>query len=154
MGRGGSITVFVMTTSTDLQRFADAQSDTYDEAIAELGGGRKVGHWIWWILPQLRGLGTSANSDFYGIADLFEAKAYLEHPLLGPRLRTAVTTVLEHASRGADAVLGPDAIKLRSCLTLFHIAAPQEVLFKSALDALFAGEQDERTRQLVQHRAQ
>ena len=153
MGRSDSITVWVMTTSTDLRRFVEAQADTYDEALAELHSGHKVGHWIWWILPQLRGLGASANSDFYGIADLVEAKAYLAHPLLGSRLRAAVTAIVEHASRGADAVLGPDAIKLRSCLTLFHLAAPQETLFTFALDALFAGEPDERTHLLLQHRA-
>lgn len=114
--------------------------------------GRRA-HWIWWILPQLRGLGASANSDFYGVTDLVEAKAYLADPLLGSRLRAAVTAIIEHASRGADAVLGPDAIKLRSSLTLFHLAAPQESLFTSALDSLFAGEQDNRTRQLLLHRA-
>lgn len=153
MGRSDSITVWVMTTSTDLRRFVEAQADTYDEALAELHSGHKVGHWIWWILPQLRGLGASANSDFYGIANLEEARTYLADPLLGSRLRAAVTAIVEHASRGADAVLGPDAIKLRSSLTLFHLAAPQESLFTSALDVLFAGEQDERTRQLLQHRA-
>ena len=142
-----------MTTSSDLRRFVDAQTSTYDDALKELRGGHKVGHWIWWVLPQLRGLGTSANSDFYGVADLDEAKAYLAHPLLGPRLRAALTAILEHVSLGADAVLGPDAFKLRSCLTLFHLAAPEETLFTSALDALFAGEQDERTRQLREHRA-
>jgi uncharacterized protein (DUF1810 family) len=141
-------------TSDGLQRFVDAQSDTFDQALRELRAGRKVGHWIWWVLPQLRGLGSSANSDYYGIADLAEAREYLAHPLLGPRLRAAVSAVLEHASLGAAVVLGPDVVKLRSCVTLFHLAAPQEPFFRTALDVLFGGEEDERTRQLLTRRDQ
>ncbi|MGC8509953.1 MAG: DUF1810 domain-containing protein [Acidimicrobiales bacterium] len=141
-------------TSKELQRFVDAQSDTFDQALRELQAGRKVGHWIWWVLPQLRGLGSSANSDYYGIADLAEAREYLAHPLLGPRLRAAVSAVLEHATLGAAAVLGSDVVKLRSCVTLFHLAAPQEPLFRTALDVLFGGEEDERTRQLLTRRDQ
>ena len=143
-----------MSSSDGLQRFVDAQADTFDQALRELRDGRKVGHWIWWVLPQLRGLGTSANSDYYGLTDLEEARAYLAHPLLGPRLRAAVSAVLEHAALGAGAVLGPDAVKLRSCVTLFHLAAPQEPLFRIALDALFEGKEDERTRQLLAPRHQ
>jgi uncharacterized protein (DUF1810 family) len=138
-----------MNARDDLRRFVEAQRDSFEQALAELRAGRKVGHWIWWVLPQVRGLGSSANSEFYGIADLAEAKAYLAHPVLGPRLCEAVEAVLEHASLGAGAVLGPDAIKLRSCLTLFHRAAPQDSLFRAALDTLFAGEEDERTHQLL-----
>ena len=136
----------------DLERFVDAQADTFDVALGELRDGRKVGHWIWWVLPQLRGLGSSANSDYYGVVDLAEARAYLAHPLLGFRLREAVRAILGHASLGADYILGADAIKLRSCLTLFHLAAPHEALFRTALDVLFAGEEDDRTRQLLRQR--
>lgn len=101
----------------------------------------------------MRGLGASANSDFYGIADLDEATAYLAHPILGSRLRAAVSAVLDHAADGARAVLGPDAVKLRSCLTLFELAAPHEPLFRAALDSLFGGEDDVATRQLLRTRA-
>ncbi len=137
------------SASESLERFVVAQADTIEQALSELRQGRKVGHWIWWVLPQLRGLGTSTTSTFYGIVSLAEAQAYLAHPLLGPRLRAAVDAVLEHASRGVDAVLGPDSIKLRSCVTLFLRAAPQEALFRVALDTLFAGEEDQRTDELL-----
>lgn len=125
-----------------LERFVAAQSDTYQMALCEIEAGRKVGHWIWWIFPQLRGLGTSHNATYYGLSGTVEARAYLAHPVLGPRLRTCVAGVMCHAERGVVAVLGADAVKLRSCLTLFSRATLDDGLFRDALAALFGGEED------------
>ena len=132
-----------------LERFVIAQAATYDDALAELRGGRKVGHWIWWILPQLRGLGTSETSWRFGLAGIEEARAYLAHSVLGPRLREALEAVLGHADRGPTSVLGADAVKLRSCATLFSLAAPSDPLFRRVLKELFADEADPRTTELV-----
>jgi uncharacterized protein (DUF1810 family) len=127
--------VGVMTGALD--RFVEAQEATYDGALAELVAGRKVGHWIWWIFPQLRGLGVSTNSTFFGLSGLDEARAYAAHPILGPRLHTCVEAVLAQAGRGVERVLGGDAVKLRSCLTLFARAMPTDELFARALVTLF-----------------
>ncbi len=132
----------------NLQRFVDAQAGgVYEGALAELKAGRKRGHWMWFIFPQLRGLGRSAMSTHYGIGGLEEARAYLEQPLLGNRLRKCVAAILSHAGeRTVEVMLGPvDAAKLRSCLTLFAEADGGE-LFERALDAFFGGERDEATR--------
>src|SRR5262252_4044415 len=104
----------------DLDRFVVAQVSAYDTAITELRSGRKRSHWIWFILPQLHGLGTSQMSTRYGLQSLAEAKAYLAHPLLGPRIRECVRTLNALPGNDAVAVLGDiDAVKLRSCLTVF-----------------------------------
>jgi uncharacterized protein (DUF1810 family) len=132
-----------------LERFVVAQAGSYEGAVAELRAGRKVGHWIWWVLPQLRGLGSSANSTFYGIASLEEARSYARHPVLGPRLREAVGALLDHEERGAEAVLGADAVKARSSLTLFARAVPEDPLFAGALKRLFDGREDELTLALL-----
>ncbi len=128
----------------DLERFVEAQDaqGSFAQALRELSGGRKRSHWIWWVFPQLRGLGHSSTSWEYGIADLAEARAYLRHAVLGPRLHQGITTLLEHAREGADAVLGPDAVKVRSCLTLFEVADPDDELVTRAIEALFHGERD------------
>jgi uncharacterized protein (DUF1810 family) len=107
-----------------LERFLKAQEKSYDGALAELTAGRKTGHWIWWIFPQLRGLGTSEYSVFYGLADRAEAKAYLEHPVLGARYRECVAVVHRHLCEGGVApltLMGSeiDVVKLRSSLELF-----------------------------------
>lgn len=135
---------------TDLQRFVDAQARDYARALAELRAGRKVTHWMWYVLPQLRGLGASAMSTFYGIGSLAEARAYLAHPVLGPRLRECVAAL--NALEGSDAaqVLGAvDAAKLRSCLTLFGRADPTEAAFGAALAKFFAGAPDARSLALL-----
>jgi uncharacterized protein (DUF1810 family) len=135
----------------DLQRFVDAQRDTFDAALAELRAGRKQGHWMWFVFPQLRGLGRSETSRFYGLAGLAEAQAYAADAVLGPRLRAAADALLAlPADRDAVAVLGPvDAMKLRSCATLFARAAPDDPRFPALLERFFRGEPDALTDRLL-----
>lgn len=124
---------------SDLTRFHDAQDASYDTALAELTAGAKRSHWMWFIFPQLRGLGRSPTAMHYGIADLAEARAYLADPVLGPRLSACANAVLAHQGRPAQAVLGPiDALKLRSCATLFDAAGggPE---FRAILDGFYDG---------------
>lgn len=126
-----------------LSRFVDAQTSTYDTAMAELRRGQKTSHWMWFVFPQIAGLGRSPTAQFYAIADLAEARAYLAHPVLGPRLVEAVEALLALPGRDAHAVFGtPDDLKLRSSLTLFQAAAPEEPAFGQALDRYFAGRED------------
>ena len=131
----------------DLSRFLSAQEGTYAQALAELKAGRKTGHWIWWVFPQLAGLGHSATAQRYGLTGMEEATAYAAHPVLGPRLKEAVEAVVPHGD--AVAVLGElDATKLRSSLTLFDRVDGRR--FPAlALDALFGGERDPRTLALL-----
>jgi len=127
-----------------LDRFVEAQDGgVYDRALAELKRGAKAGHWMWFVFPQIAGLGRSSTAQFYAIAGRSEAEAYLVHPLLGPRLVAAAEAVLAHAgARSADAILGGiDAIKLRSSATLFE-AAGGGVVFGRLLDAFYAGKRD------------
>ena len=133
----------------NLQRFVVAQEGVYDAALAELQAGAKQSHWMWFIFPQLAGLGRSPTAQFYGLASIDEAVAYLAHPTLGPRLRECVDALLPWAgSRTAEQILGPiDALKLCSSLTLFDRVAPGD-LFGRALTALY-GEPDERTLALL-----
>ena len=131
------------TDAFDLERFVEAQAGTYQRALTELRDGSKRSHWMWFIFPQLRGLGASTMAQTYGIAGLAEARAYLAHPLLGPRLLECVQALLGHAGRSAEAILGGiDALKLRSCLTLFARAAPDVPEFAQALQAFCGGEPD------------
>lgn len=126
-----------------LSRFIEAQTATYDTAMAELKRGQKTSHWMWFIFPQIAGLGRSPTARFYAIADLDEARAYLAHPVLGPRLVDAVEAINALPGRDAHAVFGsPDDMKLRSCLTLFRTADPEEPAFQQALDKYFAGRED------------
>lgn len=139
-----------MPTSDDLQRFVDAQQDTYDAALDELREGRKRTHWMWFILPQLRGLGHSAMAQRFGLADANEAMAFVAHPVLGPRLVECVRALLAHRTSSAEDILGSiDAMKLRSCLTLFMQVAPQVPEFGQALEQFYRGERDPRTVQLL-----
>ena len=127
----------------DLERFAEAQGRTYDGVLEELRRGHKSGHWIWFIFPQIAGLGHSWMSERYAIASLSEARAYLAHPLLGPRLRECTALILDANGLTAADILGPiDALKLRSCMTLFHRAAPDEPLFQRVLDRFYGGAAD------------
>ncbi len=129
-----------------LARFLDAQERAYPQALAELREGRKRGHWIWFVLPQVEGLGSSAMSRRYAIASLAEARAYLAHPVLGARLRECVDALLAHAgTRVEDMLGGLDAQKFRSCLTLFARADPTEPRFRTALDAFYGGSEDPAT---------
>ena len=123
----------------NLQRFVDAQASVYDAVVNELQQGRKASHWMWFVFPQLRGLGHSATAQHFGLASLDEARAYLAHPLLGARLRECTRLALR-AGGDAHAVFGtPDDLKFRSCMTLFAHAAPDEPLFAAALQHYFDG---------------
>jgi uncharacterized protein (DUF1810 family) len=127
----------------DLSRFIDAQSGVHDRALAELRRGQKTSHWMWFVFPQIAGLGHSPTARLYAIADLDEARAYLAHPVLGPRLVEAVEAINALPGRDANAVFGsPDDLKLRSSLTLFRAADPQEPAFQRALDKYFGGVAD------------
>ena len=130
-----------------------AQQPVYDEVLEELRQGRKTSHWMWFIFPQVAGLGHSPMSERYAIHSVAEAQAYLAHPLLGPRLRECAELVLAVHERTAEEVFGPiDARKLRSCMTLFHRAAPDEPVFGQVLDMWFGGTADPMTEALAAER--
>lgn len=137
----------------DLDRFVAAQdsASTYDQAIAELRRGRKTGHWIWFIFPQIAGLGQSQTSRMYAIASLAEARAYLRHPVLGPRLKESARILAGSDNGSAEQILGGlDAQKLRSSMTLFLRADPGEPLFGQVMSRFFDGQPDAATDRLVQ----
>ena len=132
--------------SFDLERFVTAQAGAYAEALAELRDGRKRSHWMWFVFPQIAGLGRSDMARFYALRSLAEARAYLDHPLLGPRLRECTEAVLAHSDSSAEAIFGPvDAIKFRSSMTLFEAAAPTDAPYGDALAAFYGGERDQAT---------
>ena len=129
----------------NLDRFVRAQEGVYERALAELRRGRKQSHWMWFVFPQIGGLGRSDTARFYAITDLDEARTFAAHPLLGARLIEA-TEAVTAAPGTADAILGPiDAIKLRSSMTLFEAAADDPAPFRAALDRFFGGERDPET---------
>lgn len=133
-----------------LERFVQAQAGVYDAALAEVRAGRKRSHWMWFIFPQLKSLGRSPTAQFYGIDDLDEARAYLRHPVLGPRLRECARTVAGLRGRTAFEVFGsPDDLKLGSSLTLFEAADPAEPAFGAALAAVWDGQRDAETLRLL-----
>jgi uncharacterized protein (DUF1810 family) len=135
-----------VTDPHDLQRFVDAQSQTYDQALAELRAGEKRTHWMWFVFPQLAGLGRSGMAQRFAISGLEEARAYLGHPTLGRRLVEAARALTDLDTADPFAVLGPlDAQKLRSSMTLFALAAPDQPIFREVLDHYFDGELDEAT---------
>ena len=141
-----------MTDELSLQRFVEAQDahGVYEKAIAELRSGRKTSHWMWFVFPQIAGLGRSEMAQHYAISSIQEARAYLSDPTLGPRLRECALTLLEIEDRTAQEILGEvDALKLRSSMTLFSLASPDEPLFEQVLDRYFAGAADEATLQLL-----
>ena len=130
----------------DLDRFVLSQAPIYDEVLQELRGGHKTGHWIWFIFPQLAGLGHSDMSNHFAIASLQEARAYLAHPLLGRRLLECAGIILATEGRTALEIFGSiDSMKLRSSMTLFHRAAPHEPVFAQVLDRYYGGLADEAT---------
>lgn len=138
-----------MTTDATLARFVEAQANSYATALAEIRAGAKRSHWIWFIFPQLRGLGLSETAHYYGIASMEEARAYLAHELLGSRYRECVIALEQLHTSDPIAVFGSiDAMKLRSSLTLFEAASP-EPLFSAALDRWFGGERDAATQQML-----
>ncbi|MGJ3262535.1 MAG: DUF1810 domain-containing protein [Salinarimonas sp.] len=142
-----------MADDFDIARFVAAQDPVLDTVCAELAAGAKRSHWMWFVFPQLEALGRSATARRYGISGLDEARAYLAHPVLGPRLREAVGLLLRHAGGDIHPILGsPDDLKLCSCLTLFREAAQDPAdaaLFQRGLDAFYDGRADERTLALV-----
>jgi len=133
-----------------LERFLRAQDEVYPQVLAELRAGCKRSHWMWFIFPQLKGLGRSYESNYYGIGSLDEAVAYLRHPVLGPRLAECTELVLEVEDRSIREILGsPDDLKFRSCMTLFARAAEDDTLFCTILKKYFHGELDPLTLELI-----
>lgn len=134
----------------DLNRFITAQAPVYDTALAELKAGRKRSHWMWFVFPQIHGLGRSPTAKFYAIKSLDEASAYLNHPLLGPRLLECTAAVLGLEGLSAADIFGyPDDMKFRSSLTLFGYVAPDNPLFEQALNKYYEGQRDTRTLAIV-----
>ncbi len=140
-----------MADPWQLERFVDAQAPLFDTVLAELAAGAKRSHWMWFVFPQLVGLGRSATARHFGLAGLDEARAYAAHPLLGPRLVACCRLLLMHAARPPEALLGTvDAMKPRSCLTLFERAAPHEPLFAALLERLYGAQRGELTMALLE----
>ncbi len=134
----------------DLKRFVDAQAGDYDRALAEIKAGRKRSHWIWYVFPQIDGLGFSSMSKRYAIKSVDEAKAYLAHPVLGPRLVEVCEAALTVEGKSAHEIFGsPDDLKLKSCATLFATVSTPDSVFARLLDKYFRGERDGKTLQLI-----
>ena len=130
----------------DLNRFVDAQKGDYEQALREIRTGRKRSHWMWYIFPQFAGLGFSSTSQHYAIKSIDEAKAYLAHPILGPRLIECAEAAIGIAGRSANDIFGsPDDMKLRSCATLFAAVSPPGSIFERILDKYYGGAGDTRT---------
>ena len=134
----------------DLERFVAAQEGVYPQALAELQAGQKRSHWMWFVFPQLAGLGRSPTAIFYALASAEEARAYLAHPLLGPRLLACIDAVLRHRTSSAEAIFGAiDAMKLSSSMTLFEAVAAEPAPFAAVLDAFYGGARDAATLELL-----
>lgn len=137
-----------MLSNTDIERFVEAQNSIdagYDVALREIRNGRKTSHWIWYIFPQFREFAHSCTADYYGIVDKNEAKHYMEHSLLGPRLREITEALLKHKGKSPVAILGDlDARKVRSCMTMFDYFSPNDI-YGEVLDAFYGGERGGRT---------
>lgn len=134
----------------DLNRFIEAQEVNYADALSELRAGRKSSHWMWYVFPQLAGLGHSAMSYRYGIRSEDEARAYLAHPILGPRMSECAEAVLAIENRSARDIFGsPDDLKLKSCATLFAHVSPPGSVFERILDKYYSSERDPRTLGLI-----
>jgi len=134
------------TDRFDLQRFVDAQKPVYDTVVGELRGGRKRSHWMWFVFPQLRGLGNSPTAVRFAISSIDEARAYLAHELLGPRLRECARLVAQIEGRAAEEIFGwPDDMKLRSSMTLFAHASDDNTDFVAVLQKFYGGEEDPAT---------
>jgi uncharacterized protein (DUF1810 family) len=139
-----------MSSDINLKKFIDAQLRDYDNALAEIKAGHKRSHWIWYIFPQIAGLGYSEMSKRFAIHDLPEAKAYLAHPILGPRLITISKALLDLPGNNATTVMGnPDDMKLRSCMTLFSLVPGSPPIFEEVLKKYFDGSKDNATLELV-----
>ncbi len=136
--------------ASDLSRFVKAQQYDYDQALQEIRSGRKRSHWMWYIFPQIQGLGFSSTAQYYAIRDLQEAKDYLAHPVLGPRLREISSALLSLEGLSAHQIFGfPDDLKLRSCMTLFRLADLEDSLFEQVLEKYYDGIPDSKTVDIV-----
>ena len=134
----------------ELDKFVSAQARDYDTALAEIRSGSKRSHWMWYIFPQLQGLGFSPTAQYYGIRDLEQAKDYMAHPVLGPRLVEISGALLSLPGSNPSAVMGyPDDLKLCSCMTLFELAAPDEPVFGRVLEKYYGGRRDRMTLNLL-----
>jgi len=134
----------------NLRRFVDAQDPVYERVCTELRNGRKTSHWMWFVFPQVRGLGESQMAHTFGISSRAEAEAYLKHPVLGARLRECTRLVNLVEGRAIEEIFGyPDDLKFRSSMTLFASVAPEDQIFQDALEKYFGGELDPRTVQLL-----
>lgn len=134
----------------NLKRFTEAQYRDYEQALKEIKNGRKESHWMWYIFPQLKGLGRSYTSDFYGIVDLDEAKAFLQDPYLGKNLQEIAAALLELDNDNATQIMGrPDDMKLKSSMTLFACADPGNDLFEKVLEKFYNGHKDRRTLKML-----
>ena len=139
-----------MKVSFDLERFVVAQAPVYERVRAELAAGAKASHWMWFIFPQLRGLGRSAMAEHFGLAGRAEAEAYLAHPVLGARLRECTRLVLDVRNKTVHEIFGtPDDLKFHSSMTLFAAVAPEEPQFRQALDRYFGSRPDTLTEQML-----
>ena len=133
-----------------LDKFVSAQARDYETALAEIRSGYKRSHWMWYIFPQLQGLGFSPTAQYYGIRDLEQAKDYMAHPVLGPRLVEISGVLLALPGSNPSAVMGyPDDLKLCSCMTLFELAAPEEPVFARVLEKYYGGRRDQMTLNLL-----
>lgn len=141
-----------MSPNYNLTRFIQAQKRDYDIALAEIRAGKKVSHWMWYIFPQLKGLGRSSTSEYYGLSGIKEAQAYLSDPILKARLIEITDAVIAHKDKSAEEIFGGiDAKKLRSCMTLFSIAAPDIPVFEAVLEQFFHGVPDMNTLRLTKY---
>ena len=136
--------------ASDLSRFLKAQEHDYERALGEIRAGRKRSHWMWYIFPQIHGLGFSSTAQYYAICDLQEAKDYLAHPVLGARLKEISSALLDLEGLSASEIFGyPDDLKLRSCMTLFRMADLNEPIFLEVLEKYYDGKPDSRTVELA-----
>lgn len=141
-----------MSPNYNLTRFIQAQKRDYDIALAEIRAGKKASHWMWYIFPQLKGLGRSSTSEYYGLSGIKEAQAYLSDPILKARLIEITDAVIAHKDKSAEEIFGGiDAKKLRSCMTLFSIAAPDIPVFEAVLEQFFNGTLDRNTLRLTKY---
>ena len=136
--------------SKALDKFVTAQARDYETALDEIRSGRKRSHWMWYIFPQLQGLGFSSTAQYYGIRDLEQAKDYMAHPVLGPRLVEISEALLSLGTSNPTAVMGyPDDLKLCSCMTLFEVAVPEEPVFGQVIDKFYSGHRDRLTLEIL-----
>lgn len=141
-----------MENNYNLNRFIEAQNRDYDTALAEIRAGKKASHWMWYIFPQLKGLGRSSTSEYYGLSGIKEAQAYLSDPILKARLIEITDAVIAHKDKSAEEIFGGiDAKKLRSCMTLFSTAAPDIPVFEAVLEQFFHGVPDRNTLRLTKY---